>query len=180
MPTVVRPCTKDTFTSSEVSHRSYLHTNYTSLIQRKKNGVFLIKIPGTSITYIHPSFLHSQNTVCMLQNPFEVGIIRQFTFSSSVQRMSVITRTLSEDGMQLFCKGAPEKIASLCQPDTGKISDSDKQKGLPSFQTIKGGPYFHTNIKLVQLMQLIYCKHGYHHLLSVQIFCTVITEKILP
>lgn len=68
MPTVVRPCTKDTFTSSE--------------------------------------------------NPFEVGIIRQFTFSSSVQRMSVITRTLSEDGMQLFCKGAPEKIASLCQPDT--------------------------------------------------------------
>lgn len=68
MPTVVRPCTKDTFTSSE--------------------------------------------------NPFEVGIIRQFTFSSSVQRMSVITRTLSEDGMQLFCKGAPEKIASLCQQDT--------------------------------------------------------------
>nr|XP_022336548.1 probable cation-transporting ATPase 13A3 isoform X1 [Crassostrea virginica] len=68
MPTVVRPCTKDTFTSDV--------------------------------------------------NPFEVGIIRQFTFSSSVQRMSVITRTLSQDGMELFCKGAPEKIASLCRPES--------------------------------------------------------------
>ncbi|XP_061189537.1 polyamine-transporting ATPase 13A3-like isoform X2 [Saccostrea echinata] len=67
MPTVVRPCTKDTFTA---------------------------------------------------ENPFEVGIIRQFTFSSSVQRMSVITRTLSEEGMELYCKGAPEKIASLCLQET--------------------------------------------------------------
>lgn len=29
-------------------------------------------------------------------------------------------------------------------------------------------------------MQLIYCKHGYCHPLRVQIFCTVITEKIMP
>jgi cation-transporting ATPase 13A3/4/5 len=58
----------------------------------------------------------------MFQNPFEVGIIRQFTFSSSVQRMSVITRTLGEDGMEVYCKGAPEKIASLCLQDTGKAS----------------------------------------------------------
>lgn len=69
--------------------------------------------------------------------------------------MSVITRTLSEDGMQLFCKGAPEKIASLCQPDTGKTSALDKKDGLPNLQTIGGGwvggwgggPFFYTNCR---------------------------------
>ena len=54
------------------------------------------------------------------QHPFEVGIIRQFTFSSSAQRMSVITRTMGEDHMDIHCKGAPEKVASLCRPESGK------------------------------------------------------------
>ncbi|KAL3862341.1 hypothetical protein ACJMK2_008316 [Sinanodonta woodiana] len=49
---------------------------------------------------------------------FEVGIVRQFTFSSALQRMSVITRTLGEDSMEVYCKGAPEKIVSLCDPNT--------------------------------------------------------------
>ncbi|XP_070560600.1 polyamine-transporting ATPase 13A3-like isoform X8 [Ptychodera flava] len=44
----------------------------------------------------------------------EVGIVRQFPFSSSLQRMSVITRTLGEDHMAVYSKGAPEKILSLC------------------------------------------------------------------
>ena len=35
----------------------------------------------------------------------EIGIIRQFTFSSSLQRMSVIVRQLEEGQMNLYCKG---------------------------------------------------------------------------
>ncbi len=43
----------------------------------------------------------------------EVGILRQFPFSSELQRMSVLTRTLGESDVTLYCKGAPETIASL-------------------------------------------------------------------
>ncbi|ESO89930.1 hypothetical protein LOTGIDRAFT_218380 [Lottia gigantea] len=47
-----------------------------------------------------------------------VGIIRQFTFSSSMQRMSVVTRSMSNNYMEVYCKGAPEIVASLCKPST--------------------------------------------------------------
>lgn len=50
----------------------------------------------------------------------EIGIIRQFTFSSSLQRMSVIVRMLGSQHFDLFAKGAPEKIIQLSKPDTGK------------------------------------------------------------
>lgn len=48
----------------------------------------------------------------------DVGILRQFPFSSSLQRMSVVTRQFSGNRYVVFSKGAPEKIASLCDPDT--------------------------------------------------------------
>ncbi|XP_071480612.1 polyamine-transporting ATPase 13A3-like [Diadema antillarum] len=48
----------------------------------------------------------------------EIGIIKQFPFSSSLQRMSVIARAMNAKHMTVHCKGAPEKIASLCLPDT--------------------------------------------------------------
>lgn len=48
----------------------------------------------------------------------DVGILRQFPFSSSLQRMSVVTRQFSGDRFVVFSKGAPEKIASLCDPET--------------------------------------------------------------
>ncbi len=50
--------------------------------------------------------------------PYQVGIIRQFTFSSSAARMSVITRALGDDTFQVFTKGAPEKLEELCLPHT--------------------------------------------------------------
>ncbi len=50
--------------------------------------------------------------------PYEVGIIRQFTFSSAVARMSVVTRVLGEDHFSVFTKGAPEKLEELCLPET--------------------------------------------------------------
>ena len=55
-----------------------------------------------------------------IQVPYEVGIVREFPFTSSSQCMSVITRTLGDDHMCLYCKGAPEKIRELCELDSRK------------------------------------------------------------
>ncbi|XP_059164770.1 polyamine-transporting ATPase 13A3-like isoform X2 [Physella acuta] len=48
----------------------------------------------------------------------DVGIVRQFPFSSSLQRMSVITRTLGASNFDLYVKGSPEMISSLSKPET--------------------------------------------------------------
>ncbi|KAM7445100.1 hypothetical protein ABFA07_006360 [Porites harrisoni] len=50
--------------------------------------------------------------------PYEIAVIRQFPFSSDLQRMCVVTRTLGDPNMDVYAKGAPETIASLCQPQT--------------------------------------------------------------
>lgn len=50
--------------------------------------------------------------------PLQIGIIREFPFSSSLQRMSVITRRLDDTHFKIFAKGAPEKIYNLCDKRT--------------------------------------------------------------
>ncbi len=62
--------------------------------------------------------------------PYEVGIIRQFTFSSSLARMSVITRTLGSDHFDVYTKGAPEKLEDLC---LAKTLPSDFHERLQEF-----------------------------------------------
>lgn len=43
-------------------------------------------------------------------------IVKQFTFSSALQRQSVIVTF--EESLKVYCKGSPEMIVSLCRPET--------------------------------------------------------------
>lgn len=52
------------------------------------------------------------------QVPVEgIAILHQFPFSSALQRMTVIVQEMGGDRLA-FMKGAPEKVASFCQPET--------------------------------------------------------------
>ncbi|XP_015598277.1 probable cation-transporting ATPase 13A3 [Cephus cinctus] len=48
----------------------------------------------------------------------EIGIVQQYQFSSSLQRMSVIVRILGSDHFKAYTKGSPEMILSLSRPET--------------------------------------------------------------
>ncbi|KAK3592581.1 hypothetical protein CHS0354_018848 [Potamilus streckersoni] len=62
--------------------------------------------------------MHAEELSTMHEVGEEIGIVRQFTFSSSLQRMSVITRRIGADNFIVYAKGSPEMITSLCKPDT--------------------------------------------------------------
>lgn len=76
-------------------------------------------ITPTVVKPKHPVFTGMEGGSEQLdETPFEIGIVRQFTFSSSLQRMSVITRLLGGRHFEIYTKGSPEMIASLCNPVT--------------------------------------------------------------
>ncbi|XP_078510337.1 putative cation-transporting ATPase 13A4 [Lissotriton helveticus] len=47
-----------------------------------------------------------------------IVVVRQFPFSSSLKRMSVISRVIGTEKFMAFMKGAPETIISYCRPET--------------------------------------------------------------
>ncbi|CAH2236992.1 jg9485 [Pararge aegeria aegeria] len=51
-----------------------------------------------------------------MEMPYEIGLLRRFHFSSSQQSMGVIARVLGQPQMVYFVKGAPEKVAGMCDP----------------------------------------------------------------
>ena len=48
----------------------------------------------------------------------EIGIIRQFTFTSNLARMSVIAKKLRSTHFMVLVKGAPERLEPLCLPES--------------------------------------------------------------
>ncbi|XP_057596159.1 probable cation-transporting ATPase 13A5 [Hippopotamus amphibius kiboko] len=53
------------------------------------------------------------------RSPVEaITILRQFPFSSSLQRMSVVAQLAGEDHFCVYMKGAPEMLAGFCRSET--------------------------------------------------------------
>lgn len=81
-------------------------------------------------TVVKPPSNKGSNLQLLLQNQSEsaletldisshdIGIVREFSFTSSLQRMAVITRKISDKNFNVYCKGSPEMIATLCRPET--------------------------------------------------------------
>ncbi|XP_067167335.1 polyamine-transporting ATPase 13A2 isoform X3 [Apteryx mantelli] len=53
-----------------------------------------------------------------------VGILRRFPFSSSLQRMSVLAKLPGKASTEVYVKGAPEMVASLCRKETVPVDFS--------------------------------------------------------
>lgn len=52
----------------------------------------------------------------------ELGIIRTFDFVSSLRRMSVMVKKLKSKSIEVYCKGAPEAISTICDKDTRRLN----------------------------------------------------------
>nr|XP_023026840.1 probable cation-transporting ATPase 13A3 [Leptinotarsa decemlineata] len=55
----------------------------------------------------------------------EIGIIKEFPFSSNCQRMGVIIRRLGGTHFEYYCKGSPEMLLNFINPDTVPVNFSD-------------------------------------------------------
>jgi len=54
----------------------------------------------------------------IINEHYEIGIVKRFDFSSKLQRMSVLVKNTNESFFKCFVKGSPEKIKKLCDPST--------------------------------------------------------------
>ena len=50
----------------------------------------------------------------------EIAVLKTYPFASAVQRMTVVTKKKGASQFDVFVKGAPEKVASLCKPETSE------------------------------------------------------------
>ncbi|XP_018532712.1 polyamine-transporting ATPase 13A3 isoform X1 [Lates calcarifer] len=78
----------------------------------------VVRPPKHAIPEASQSNPLTQNMELSEVSSCEIGIVRQFPFSSALQRMSVVVRRLGERHMDAYLKGAPEIVANLCKQHT--------------------------------------------------------------
>ncbi|XP_063775692.1 probable cation-transporting ATPase 13A4 [Pseudophryne corroboree] len=71
---------------------------------------------------------------CRMGPVEEIAIIHQFPFSSSLQRMSVITQEIGQDKLVMYMKGAPEMVITFCKEESVPKGFSQELQ----FYTMKG------------------------------------------
>lgn len=82
-----------------------------SLLSKRLVDVHLLNL---TVKFLSSSFLARS------QSPVEaITILRQFPFSSSLQRMSVVAKLAGDDHFHVYMKGAPEMLVKFCRSETG-------------------------------------------------------------
>ena len=61
---------------------------------------------------------NNDNILESLKDKYVLGIVKCFDLNSKLQRMTTISKNLNENFFKAFCKGSPEKVRSLCKPET--------------------------------------------------------------
>ena len=61
----------------------------------------------------------------MAPSNLEIAVLKAYPFDSAVQRLTVITKKKGSPQFDVYVKGAPEKVASLCKPETSELSLSN-------------------------------------------------------
>uniref|UniRef100_A0A673YJJ7 Polyamine-transporting ATPase 13A3 n=1 Tax=Salmo trutta TaxID=8032 RepID=A0A673YJJ7_SALTR len=114
---------KDTLVKSQfVACMATCHslTNIDGKLSGDPLDLKMFEATGWEETSLHNHLEVKGHSVCcvLMQSAYEIGIVRQFPFSSALQRMCVVARLLGEKRMDAYLKGAPEVVASLCKKDT--------------------------------------------------------------
>ena len=64
---------------------------------------------------------HVAGHMKMAPSNLEIAVLKTYPFDSAVQRMTVITKKKGAQQFDVYVKGAPEKVASLCKQETGEL-----------------------------------------------------------
>ena len=64
----------------------------------------------------------------IIKSHYEIGVVRKFEFSNTLQRMSVLVRDINDNYFKVFTKGSPEQIRDLCIPESIPLDFNDVLK----------------------------------------------------
>lgn len=67
-------------------------------------------------TVLKPPLIHVASDIPI--DDLQIGIIREFPFSSSSQRMGVIIRRLNGSTFEYYCKGSPEMLLNFVRKES--------------------------------------------------------------
>jgi cation-transporting P-type ATPase 13A2 len=81
------------------------------------NDLILAYVRPTSSQLIK-SMISFEEDDSIVENQYELAIVKRFDFESALQRMSVIVKNLKDNTFRSYVKGSPEKMKDLCNPES--------------------------------------------------------------
>ncbi|KAM6223933.1 putative cation-transporting ATPase 13A5 [Rhynchocyon petersi] len=89
------------------------------------------------------------------QTPVQaIVVLLQFPFSSSLQRMSVVTQLVGEDHAHAYMKGAPEMVARFCKAETVPKNFSQELRNYTT-QGFRVIAFAHKDLKMKMLSEVV-------------------------